>query len=146
MEAKADLDLKVFEESYLTHAARMDNPDVLRFLIDQNPDLTELRANGALLRDLILNNYLKCAKLLVEVGIEIEPSTQGQTPLHLAIMTHNFKLINRVIEAKVEDINAQNYWGQTPLQLAILSGNSTHVQLLIEKGADINIQDQDLKC
>ena len=48
--------------------------------------------------------------------------------------------------AQGRDINARNARGQTPLHLAVKQGNSEVVQVLLEKGAEVDVVNTDSGC
>lgn len=94
---------------------------------------------AALLQNAIKDGQLEEVKLLIEQGIEVnQPSTQGVTPLHHAVI-HNQTNIAAVLlqaGAKVDVKDAATE--ATPLHLAALYGREDIANLLITKGANVN--------
>jgi len=64
----------------------------------------------------------------------------GNTPLHLAIMSDHLQIAKLLIE-KGADVNAKNKREKTPLHIAVERSNEKAAVLLIEKGADVNAGD-----
>lgn len=96
----------------LMRAARDNNPDILRDLIDAgaDPDLTDIRGNNALWYACI-GQSLECARLLINADIEADnQNLMGFTALSYAVgMDDMFKLISDSIGDNIIVRLTQNY-------------------------------------
>ena len=63
--------------------------------------------------------------------------SNGNTPLHLAVLADKLQVVEKLIEGGA-DVNAKNNHGATPLHWAALNQNVSIVEKLIEKGANVN--------
>ena len=68
----------------------------------------------------------------------------GNSRLHDAVLNGNISLIKKLID-QGEDINSSNEQYVTPIRLAAYLNRKDIVQLLIEKGADVNYNQKDLR-
>ncbi len=77
----------------------------------------------------------------LNAGVDPTIQTQsGETPLELAATNPSIGQFKRLIDASHPDLDAINAKGETLLHIAARSGNLTHVMLLIDLGASLNIQ------
>jgi ankyrin repeat protein len=66
------------------------------------------------------------------------------TPLHLAVDNGDYRLVERLLERNYDNIiNARDNFGWTPMHIAALHNDTDIVQLLIEKGAKVNLKDSE---
>lgn len=63
------------------------------------------------------------------------------TPLHYACNASQFSVVQRVLEEGRSQVNAQGIDGVAPLHLAAMNGSIETVQILIQAGAALDIQD-----
>src|SRR3989338_5905356 len=66
------------------------------------------------------------------------PDIPGDTPLYQAILNHNIKIVQALIQVGA-DLDIVNSNGYTPLHIAALLGNDQIVQALIQAGANPTI-------
>ncbi|XP_068697632.1 uncharacterized protein [Montipora foliosa] len=71
---------------------------------------------------------------------------RGETKLHAAVRVHNVRLVRSALRDKELDIDATGASGWTALHEAASSGHRDVVLLLLESGADPDIQDSIQKC
>lgn len=112
-------------------AAFRGNVEKLKNLVEtiHEPDLNKALFCAVITRD--PHHYL--SQRLFDRKIKINPNSQA----HLAIIN--------ILLQKGAQINAQNLHGATPLMIAMLGGDKKIVQRLIEKGADPNVNDHQMK-
>lgn len=139
-------------------AVGVDNPDMVKFLLDNGVDINA-RAHegqeGNILHMAAMAGKFKSIKTLVEHGADINAKMKGSaeytntTPLHLAVQifgVHSYvapKNLLATTKAVVEsggDVNAKggHNGDLSPLMSAVRMGTPEVVNYLIEKGAKID--------
>lgn len=76
----------------------------------------------------------------------IRADDEEETKLHVAVRMHNLKLVRAALRDRGLDIDALGTCGWTALHEAASCGYQDIVELLLENGADPNIQDSVQKC
>lgn len=66
-----------------------------------------------------------------------------KTPLHYCVENSNTNCAEAILKIAPELVNAQDENGYCPLHLAVIAGNKPLIKLLIAKGADINMRDNE---
>jgi ankyrin repeat protein len=87
------------------------------------------------------NNHKDPQELLIAKGVDARATSNGYTPLDLALFANKHKEIVDSLLAKGADVNAAAASGTTPLFWAVMRGQKEDVQLLISKGANVNAVD-----
>ncbi|WP_265030421.1 ankyrin repeat domain-containing protein [Wolbachia endosymbiont (group B) of Athalia cordata] len=113
------------------------NVDMYNEWKDNGFDINANSFDGSNLLCLVSGSgYIELAKLLIEKGANVNAQdNEGKTPLHLAVSSSNLDIIGvpifirRLIDGEDENVNLQD----------------NIVEILIEKGANINIQDNEGK-
>jgi hypothetical protein len=132
----------------LYYAALCGFHDLVEHLITKHPQ--DVNADGGYyVRPLVAalaGEHFQTADLLRHNGADLDArGLIGRNPLHATADSGNLEVVRILIEYNPADINARDEYGSTPLSLASASYNhkdgSVH-QLLLEHGADINMQDQ----
>ena len=81
------------------------------------------------------NNLIEVKKCVYSKNYDINvQDDKGYTPLMYAIMNHNLKMIEFLVEHGA-DINLCNNKGQSPLKIAYLYDSKDIAEYLLEKGA-----------
>lgn len=89
-------------------------------------------------------NHLDICKLLIEARAELNARDKlRQTPLHRAVLRAGEKLVEYLLALPNIQLNAQDSVGNTPLHLACEEEREAIIKLLIDKGADTTIVNQD---
>ncbi|XP_045819942.1 E3 ubiquitin-protein ligase KEG isoform X2 [Trifolium pratense] len=83
-------------------------------------------------------------RILLTAGADpsAQDSQNGRTALHTAAMTNDVELVQVILAAGV-DVNTRNVHNSIPLHLALARGAKACVGLLLDAGADYNLQDDD---
>ena len=82
----------------------------------------------------------------ISEGVKVPWSVEvmGGYPLHLAVSGKNKNIVSKLLEMNPESLNKPGkFEGRTPLFSAIRNCHMEMIDLLITKGADINIQSKD---
>ncbi|WP_375330989.1 ankyrin repeat domain-containing protein [Candidatus Tisiphia endosymbiont of Oplodontha viridula] len=146
----------------LHYATRQKHADNVKLLIEEGANINAQDNYGNTpLHIAIRTGYDDSAKLLIQLGADINvQDNYGNTPLHDAVRFGQNDIIKLLIEEGA-NINVQDNYGNTPLDIAISENHTDSVELLtarvrnaawfkqndiiklpIEKGVDINEQDE----
>ncbi len=63
---------------------------------------------------------------------------EGHTALHMAVMTGQEALVNRLLLAPQVELEVKDFQGSTALHLAIIRQCDKVIQLLLDNNADLN--------
>ena len=136
-------------DSPLYIAVQEENKDIAKYLIDNGADVNHIntREVWSILHLACHLKNVEMVELLIDNGADVELTTNtGATPLYLVCETgaHNeasIDIINALLEAaKDEDkyINKKEEHGYFPLYVACKNGDNDIVELLLEKGANLD--------
>ena len=76
------------------------------------------------------------AKLLIELGADVNAKIQDETPLVLAVENNFYGMVQLLVKKKGADINVKDEYDKTPLYLAYRLEFSEIQQFLLSKGAE----------
>ncbi len=132
IDAGANVNLKNSGHSALSHAAGMGYGEIVKMLINAGVDIKNDLA-------LIINSqydFAKTAKILIDVGLDVNFSTQNnETPLYFASRVGNTTIVRMLIEGGA-DVNVKTRdKNLTALRMAREHGFSEIVDMLVEAGA-----------
>ena len=138
-----------FRAAPLYYAALCGLHDLVERLIAKHPE--DVNADGGhYVRPLVAalaGEHFQTADLLRHNGADINVrGTIEINPLHAAARSGNFELVRILIEYGPACVHARNELGSTPLHWASNSINfndGSVIRLLLENGADINVQNTD---
>lgn len=90
------------------------------------------------------HNRLNMAEVLLNAGAAVNASRRdGMTPLCVAVVARHLGAAKLLLKADGVDINAVTALGRTPLLLAAAAGDYRMVQLLLQKGAKLDVTDKE---
>ncbi|XP_048257930.1 ankyrin repeat domain-containing protein 50-like isoform X14 [Haliotis rufescens] len=83
-------------------------------------------------------------ELLVSKGADVSlVDGDGNNILHLACSQGHLETVEFVLSLNVVDINSRGGWSLTPVMRAARNGHTDVVELLVSKGADVSLVDED---
>ncbi|XP_014786080.1 E3 ubiquitin-protein ligase MIB2 [Octopus bimaculoides] len=134
-------------DTALHDAIRKENEEIIDMLIsDSRIDFKIRNKRGfntlhyAAIRG---NNFATVSILQKCQDIVNVKKDDGFTALHLAALNGHREVANTLLSVGRAEINIKNSSGQTPLFLAATQGHIGLIELLILKGAEVNVEDED---
>ena len=138
----------------LCSGASKGQVDVVSFLLDNRADVNQGQAAGnkTALHEAVENGHKAVVDLLLARGADINAATtQGVTPLHLAVVKGFYQVCESLLahQAKLDVVFTTSYdrsytwfgvsgkW--TPLLLAIREHRPSIAELLLQKGASVDL-------
>ena len=137
--AKLDLYKQTKSWTPLHTAAKHDQKNSVRFLIDQGIDANVKDAEGYTpLHRAARQGHKDVCVLLIAKGANVKAKdARDWTPLHRAAARGYIDVVELLLD-KGADVDAKNKYGGTPLRSAVPGNHKGVVELLIAKGADVN--------
>ncbi len=121
----------------LIEAIRVNEPEILQFLLDKNADVNKQAGRGETPLTVALETNPELVKFLIEKGANVnQPGANGETPLLLAIRTAPEFV--KVLLDNGADPNQSDKNGNFPLLVALDMKNQEIVDLLKSKGARLD--------
>lgn len=130
-------------QTFLLKAVTAGNIDIVSLLIDQGANVNYQDSLGnTALSYASRENIIEIVSLLINKGAKVDmQDNSGNTPLSLAL-TYNYRCNMEVAEFLIKNganINNQDKNGYTPLINAVIQKKQENVNLLMDKGANISI-------
>jgi ankyrin repeat protein len=129
----------------LGYAVQIDNLDTVRLLLARGADPNAMKQGGlAVMTCAAIHGNPDIVKILIEAKANVNPPKQPWSPLTEAARGDHIEVMKLLIAAGA-NLNERAYDGWTPLMMAVSAGKHRPraVKLLIEAGADVNLQDDD---
>ncbi|XP_051785541.1 ankyrin repeat domain-containing protein 55 isoform X2 [Erpetoichthys calabaricus] len=132
----------------LMHAISGRQVDTVKLLLKMGASINTQDTCGR--TSLSLATYLGwlegCVSLLRNGAKQNIPDKNGRLPLHAATAEPDVRLISVLLQqSTLCEINHQDNEGMTPLHWAAFHNRPSHVQALLQKGADPTLVDKDFK-
>ena len=129
-------------ETPLTEAVWNGNARVVRYLLSVGSDMEHKVEGVSPLHTAVSNGYYDIAILLVNQGADVNSTdVNGMTPLSMAAYHGDLRMMSIIFLSDNVDVNHQDtIHGNTALHAPAMFGYVTTVAFLIEKGADVNYQ------
>ena len=127
------------------HAVDKNDVTKLRTLLQEGADPNENYNDSPALSFTILHlccgkGHLEATKLLVEAGANVQSrDAWAMSPLVHSIISQYIDVIEYLLSVCPRIVNLTDKFGKSPLHFAIESDNVEIVELLIKRGADINM-------
>ena len=127
------------------HAVDKNDVTKLRTLLQEGADPNENYNDSPALSFTILHlccgkGHLEATKLLVEAGANVQSrDAWAMSPLVHSIISQYIDVIEYLLSVCPRIVNLTDKFGKSPLHFAIESDNVEIVELLIRRGADINM-------
>ena len=146
--AKTSMTDLEFGQNPLMVAIQMHRNDIATFLLDhtQNLNQRDLRGRSALTWAVIADNTTM-AQLLIKRGADVNvvEIKNGMTPLMMASVKGNTKLVNLLIASQAE-IGKFDYYKRTALQWAVYKNQADIVRVLMDQKTGLSQTKQDLEA
>lgn len=127
------------ESLSLIEAARHDDADAVRLLLNDGADPDAMQADGATaLHWAVFRENSAMLNALLNAGADVNAVNRlGASPLFIAAEGGNAELIGQLLEAGA-DPDVALMIGETPLMTAARAGSTEGVRLLLAAGAELN--------
>ncbi|KAG8267796.1 hypothetical protein J6590_041711 [Homalodisca vitripennis] len=119
------------------------DPSIKEFLslLDSDVDMKSKDVKRrSLLHCAVRLNFEFGVDLLLDRGFDINSTSSGETPLHVAAWKRYSSIFRKLIE-RGADVNCQNKNGLTVLHIATIIGSLPFVDILFKEEVDVNIKD-----
>ena len=131
----------------MLNAARSGNVDALEALTSAGAPLDCRNYEGRTALSIVASEgHTECIKLLVEKGADVGDCDQDEcewTPLHWAARNGNSESLLRLLEAGAALEARSLDRGRTALSLAVIYGHTSCAEILLQRGADVDIRDRE---
>ncbi len=127
------------DDAPIIEAARGQNGDAVRTLINEGADVNARQPDGATaLHWAAYRDDHEIAELLIDAGANVTAANElGATPLWLAADNGSARMVKRLLDAGA-DPNVTLPEGETSVMTAARTGSAEAVRLLLAHGADID--------
>jgi ankyrin repeat protein len=129
--------------SEVADAAMRGDRDAVRTALARKADVNAAQVDGTTaLHWAVERDDVELAELLLIAGAQVSARTrEGVTPLRLAAINGNARMLGRLIKSGADPNAPLTPARDTALMLAARTGKTDAIRLLLEAGADINAQE-----
>jgi ankyrin repeat protein len=133
------------EQTPLHMASAADNPEVAELLIQCGADVNARAiCRVTPLHRAASDGAARVARALLAHGAAVNDGAgEGWTPLHCAAAYRGGCAVAKALLDGGANVNAPGHHGETPLHCAVGWGNTDIVELLLVRGADVTLRDND---
>ena len=132
---------------WLSLAVEHGDMEMVKYLLSKEADPSILNEDGSSSLDYaVMFGFYDIAELLIEHGADVNYINEANancSVLHVAAMSSTN--LTRLLVEHGAQVNVQTTQGDTPLMYAVESGKPATVAVLLQAGADANIQNKDGK-
>ena len=126
----------------LVKAATDGNIDRISELLDRGVDINYVYNGWSALHQASYYGHEWCVTLLIDRGADANAKCyDSRTPLHEAVVKGHEDIVRLLAANDSIDINARDKYGKTALHHAVLKGDEKTSDILLEFGADKNVED-----
>lgn len=138
-------EMPTMRDAWLLSAAEGGKEDIVQLLLEHKADLgAKDEQNRTALHLAAEAGHEQVVSLLLEKGADPNlKATDGSTPLWRAAKFGKYEVVKQLLPLDGLDINAKSKNFMAPLAEAAREGHEKVVTLLVEKGADLNIKDDE---
>lgn len=133
--------------SPLMWAVNKGHTDIAKLLLDAgaNPHAVHAETGSSLVHFAAEGGNLAIVDLLRKYRVDLNHSNlvTRASALHHAVMAGQFNILSTLIDKDNLNINAKTIDGDTPAHIAVTTNNLPALALLLKKGADTTIRNQD---
>ena len=135
-------------ENGLYIACKNNKIAIVKLLLDKKCFLEKKNKNGTTsLAIACVHGFYDIVELLIKAGANIDSiNNTGATPLMLAIMNNQYKIVKKLIEHNANILNYDDRKYTPLIWTCIYTGNEEIVELLLNKGSDVNFQCKEGNC
>ena len=120
--------------------AAFGSPEAVRLLVTAGADIRAVSTGGVTALHWAAANPAK-VRLLLDAGADVNAASQiGRTPLIVAASANGSAEAVRLLLAKGAKVNVADDVGITPIAAAAIVDDGDVVKLLLDNGADVNLQ------
>lgn len=136
---------KLIDETALHHGARRGFDTTVHLLLENGAEVDARNGDGeASLHLAAKEGYEVVVRILVEQGADVTAKNQaGETALQLAARNGHEGIVRHLLDFLGEEINSEALLATSKVFKVATAGDERAMQVLIENGADITIEDQD---
>lgn len=132
--------LSILLSTPIAHSMKRKTPDSITSHSESERDAKNAHSATQEMLKAAQEGNLNSLKEQIRLGTDVNTQdSDGNTPLHLAIINEHADILNELLMVDTIDFNIFNQEDKTPLLLAIKKGRRAFVQALMHAGANPNI-------